>query len=114
MSNASINNNSLLIGEGLPPFHKIRTDQIVMAITELLENLDTQLTNLETNVTPTWEGLVEPLTEIEERLRWSWGIVEHLISVKNSQELRKAYEKSQPYIVHFINKINQSQFLYKA
>jgi oligopeptidase A len=114
MSNASINNNSLLIGEGLPPFHKIRTDQIVLAITELLENLDTQLTNLETNVTPTWEGLVEPLTEIEERLRWSWGIVEHLMSVKNSQELRKAYEKSQPYVVHFINKINQSQFLYKA
>ncbi|MGP0129546.1 MAG: M3 family metallopeptidase [cyanobacterium endosymbiont of Rhopalodia musculus] len=114
MTNTTRRNNPLLIGEGLPPFHEIRTDQIVLAITELIENLDFQLTNLETNVTPTWEGLVEPLTEIEERLRWSWGIVEHLMSVKNSQELRKAYEQSQPYVVQFTNKINQSQFLYKA
>ncbi|YAI81957.1 MAG: M3 family metallopeptidase [cyanobacterium endosymbiont of Rhopalodia sterrenbergii] len=114
MTNATTNNNPLLIGKGLPPFDRIQTDQIVPAITKLLENLDFQLTNLETNLTPTWEGLVEPLTEIEERLGWSWGIVEHLMSVKNSHELREAYEQSQPYVVNFINKINQSRSLYKT
>ena len=107
-------NNSLLVGKGLPPFHKIQPAQVVPAMTELLENLNSQLTNLETNVTPTWEGLVEPLTEIEERLRWSWGIIDHLMSVKNSPELREAYEQSQPHVVQFINKLSQSQSLHQA
>ncbi|MEO0928912.1 MAG: M3 family metallopeptidase, partial [Cyanobacteria bacterium J06643_13] len=51
---------------------------------------------------------------LEERLGWSWGIVGHLMSVKNSPELREAYEKMQPEIVGFYNKLTQSKPLYEA
>ena len=109
-----INENPLLVGKGLPPFDKIEPSHVAPAMTELLKELDTDLTNLEANVTPTWEGLVEPLTTMEEKLGWSWGLVGHLMGVKNSPELREAYEKMQPEVVKFYNKLSQSKPLYKA
>ena len=114
MTNATITENPLLIGKGLPPFDKIEPAHVVPAMTELLKELDTDLTNLEANVTPTWGGLVEPLTAMEEKLGWSWGIVGHLMGVKNSPELREAYEKMQPEVVQFYNKLSQSKPLYEA
>jgi oligopeptidase A len=80
----------------------------------LLDDLTTALEVLEANVTPTWAGLVEPLTHIEERLGWSWGIVGHLMGVKNSPELRAAYEEVQPALVQFATRLGQSQPLYDA
>jgi oligopeptidase A len=114
MTNATITNNPLLIGKGLPPFNKVEADHVVPAITELLKQVETDLTNLEANVTPTWSGLVEPLTAMEEKLGWSWGIVGHLMGVKNSSELREAYETMQPEIVKFYSKLSQSKPLYEA
>ena len=114
MTTTATKPNPLLIGEGLPPFPEIEPHHVVSAIQQLLAELDTQLTELEQTVQPTWEGVVEPLTEIEERLTWSWGIVSHLMGVKNSQDLREAYETVQPEVVRFINKLNQSKPIYEA
>ena len=114
MTNATITENPLLIGKGLPPFDKIEASHVVPAMTELLKELETDLTNLEANLAPTWEGLVEPLTKMEEKLGWSWGIVGHLMGVKNSPELREAYEKMQPEVVKFYNKLSQSKPIYEA
>lgn len=106
--------NPLLIGAGLPPFNAIETAHIVPGITTLLENLAADFKALEASVSPTWEGLVEPLTRIEERLSWSWGIVGHLMGVKNSPELRAAYEEVQPALVQFATQMGQSKPLYEA
>lgn len=106
--------NPLLIGAGLPPFDHIETDHIVPGIATLLEHLRTDLQGLEASVVPTWNGLVEPLTRIEERLGWSWGIIGHLMGVKNSPELRSAYEAVQPGLVQFSIQLGQSQPLYNA
>lgn len=114
MTDATITKNPLLIGKGLPPFKEIKPEQIVPAMTQLLKELNEEVTKLENNVTPTWSGLVEPLTELEERLGWSWGIVRHLMSVQNSPELREANETVQPEIVKFYNKLSQSKPLYEA
>jgi oligopeptidase A len=113
MTDATIT-NPLLIGKGLPPFDKIESSHVIPAITELLKELAADLAYLEANVIPTWQGLVEPLTAIEEKLSWSWGIVGHLMSVKNSPELREAYETMQPEIVKFYNQLSQSKPLYEA
>ncbi len=104
----------LLIGKGLPPFDRIKPEQVVPDINQLKGELEAKLGDLEANVTPTWSGLVEPLTHIEESLSWSWGIVGHLMGVKNSPELRQAYEETQPQVVQFVNKLNQSQSIYQA
>ncbi|MEM8718951.1 MAG: M3 family metallopeptidase [Cyanobacteria bacterium P01_G01_bin.39] len=114
MTEATITKNPLLIGKGLPPFNEIKAEHVVPAMKQILTELDEKITKLEENVTPTWSGLVEPLTKLEERLSWSWGIVGHLMSVQNSPELRSAYEKMQPEIVKFINRLSQSKPLYEA
>ncbi len=114
MKSTTTVDNPLLIGEGLPPFPEIQPHHVVPGMRQLLAELDEKLTHLEATVTPTWEGLVEPLTEIEERLSWSWGIVNHLMGVKNSPELREAYETVQPEVVKFINRLNQSKPIYEA
>ncbi|MGB3402752.1 MAG: M3 family metallopeptidase [Microcoleaceae cyanobacterium] len=106
--------NPLLVGKGLPPFETIKPDHVVPGITQLLSDLETELTQLEANVQPTWTGLVEPLQQLEERFSWSWGIVGHLMGVKNSPELRTAHETVQPKVVQFVNQLNQSKPLYEG
>ena len=111
---AVIPENPLLIGEGLPPFQQIQPEHVVPGITQLLAELEEKLAYLEANVIPTWEGLVKPLEQIEERLSWSWGIVGHLMGVQNSPGLRQAYEAMQPEVVKFWNRMSQSQPIYKG
>jgi oligopeptidase A len=111
---STITENPLLIGQGLPPFEQITPDQVVPGITQLLTELEQDLIQLETDVKPTWKDLVEPLEKLQERLTWSWGIVGHLMGVKNSPELRTAHATVQPNIVQFINKLNQSKAIYQA
>ena len=102
---ATMQKNPLLIGQGLPPFQEIQPEHIEPGIQALLQNLATELETLEKTVEPTWAGLVEPLTQIEERLTWSWSIISHLMGVKNSPELRAAYEDVQPGLVQFANQL---------
>ncbi|MFN7511810.1 M3 family metallopeptidase, partial [Microcystis sp.] len=111
MTNTS---NPLLAGQGLPAFDQIQPGLIVPGMTQLLQELTRELTELEAQITPTWEKLVKPLTRIEERLSWSWGIIGHLMGVKNSPELRQAYETVQPQVVEFISRLSQSKPIYEA
>ncbi|BAZ28649.1 oligopeptidase A [Cylindrospermum sp. NIES-4074] len=111
---ATISQNPLLQGFGLPPFADIKPELVEPAFTQLLGELNKQLTGLEANLQPTWDGLVEPLEKLTERLSWSWGILNHLMAVKNSPELRTAYENIQPQVVQFINTLGQSQPIYNA
>ncbi|MDH6079793.1 M3 family metallopeptidase [Chrysosporum ovalisporum ANA283AFssAo] len=113
-ANLTISQSPLLKGSGLPPFEDIQPEQVVPAFQELLVELDQQLTILEANIQPSWSALVEPLEKLTERLNWSWGIVSHLMGVKNSPELRAAYESVQPQVVQFFNKLGQSQPIYNA
>jgi len=114
IANSTITNNPLLIGKGLPPFDAIKSEQVEPAFAELLIKLEAELAQLEANVQPNWSGLVEPLDRLNDPLRWSWGVVGHLMGVKNSPELRQAYENTQPKVVQFWNKLSQSKPLYEA
>jgi oligopeptidase A len=113
-ANVTISSNPLLRGTGLPPFAEIQSEHVVPAMTQLLAELETELSSLEANVEPAWSGLVEPLEKITERLSWCWGVVNHLMGVKNSPELREAHEAVQPQVVQFGNRLNQSQSIYNA
>ncbi|MEO1131563.1 MAG: M3 family metallopeptidase [Cyanobacteria bacterium J06639_1] len=106
--------NPLLVGRGLPPFDEIQPAHVVPAMTQLLETLQSEFEQLEQSVAATWTDLVEPLQTLSERLSWSWGIVGHLMGVKNSPELREAYETVQPQVVQFATRLGQSQPIYLA
>ncbi|WP_269622820.1 M3 family metallopeptidase [Prochlorococcus marinus] len=113
---------AILIGKGLPEFENISPKDIEKYIPILLKNLNIDLNHLEikfiefinTNKPLSWDEIITPISEIEEKLRWSWGAVCHLNGVCNSTELRKAYSSQQPSIVRFNNRLGQSEAIFKV
>ncbi|MEZ6047736.1 MAG: M3 family metallopeptidase [Planctomycetaceae bacterium] len=110
----TLSDNPLLQQAGLPQFDKIEAEHVVPAVKQLLEDADKAFTELEQNVQPTWAGLVEPLEKIGQRFEQTWGPVGHLLGVKNSSELRTAYESVLGDVVSFSLKMKQSKPLYEA
>ena len=51
---------------------------VVPGIKTLLAELNATLDELEKTVQPTWEGLVEPLERLSDRIECTWGAVSHL------------------------------------
>lgn len=98
----------------IPSFDLIQAQHIEPAIQALIPKLNQQLESLEKTLEPSWEGLVEPLVEIEESLQGCWTPVEHLNSVANSPELRDAYNVSQKAVIDFGLRVNQSQPIFDA
>jgi oligopeptidase A len=73
--------NPLLQSSMFPRFDVIRPEHVVPAMQQLLPELDAALQQLEVQAQPTWEGLVEPLERLTDRLSVTWGIVGHLMGV---------------------------------
>ncbi len=113
---------ALLKGEGIPDYAAITPDQIQEQIPGLLQSLNNQLNQLESNLTQQlasgetmdWQQVMPPLHQLGERLRWSWGVVSHLNAVCNSQELREVHAAQQPDVVRFGNRVGQSQPIHRA
>jgi oligopeptidase A len=106
--------NPLLQSSVFPRFDLIRPDHVVPAMQQLLTELATALQQLEAQAQPTWEGLVEPLERLTDRLSVTWGIVGHLMGVKNSEELRQAHQTVQPDVVQFSMRLGQSLAIYQG
>ena len=106
--------NPLLQPSVFPHFDLIRPEHVVPAMQQLLAELDTALQHLEAHTQPTWEGLVEPLEQLTDRLSVTWGIVGHLMGVKNSEELRQAHQTVQPEVVQFSMRLGQSPAIYQG
>jgi oligopeptidase A len=84
--------NPLLDINLLPPFSRIRPEHVEPAIDQVLtENRATLNALLERGGPYTWDNLIQPLEEMEDRLNRTWSPARHLNAVMNSDELRAAY-----------------------
>src|SRR6185503_12044925 len=63
---------------------------------------------------PTWEGTVGAVTTLTEPLYTAWGIVQHLMGVQNSPELRAAHDAVQKAVVQVSMRVAQSEPVYRA
>ena len=61
-----------------------------------------------------WDKVINPLNEVNEILRWSWGVISHLNSVNNSESIRNIYSKFLPEIINLSNKFGQSKIVYNS
>ena len=108
-------NNPLLADAKLPLFSQIRAEHVEPAIDELLANARSVVENcLQANSEYTWENLVEPIANAEDRLSKAWSPVSHLKSVVNSDELREAYNACLPKLSEYSTEMGQNQGLYNA
>ncbi len=107
--------------EGLPNFNQFTPQRIEKEFPVLLEKLNSNFNEIETefsslikNENLDWVKVMNPLNKINEELRWSWGVISHLNSVKNSEQLRNVYAKFLPNVINLGNKFGQSKIIYKA
>ncbi|MCW9710062.1 oligopeptidase A [Avibacterium sp. 21-586] len=106
--------NPLLSETTLPQFSQIKPEHIQPAISQLIqENRDTVEQVLK-QPHLTWQNFIEPLTESGERLSKAWSPVGHLNAVKNSPELREAYQACLPLLSEYSTWLGQHEGLYQA
>ncbi len=111
---ASIETNPLMKRGGLPAYDSVRPEHVVPAMRAILAEVTADLERLEAAVEPTWESAVEPLERMQDRLGSAWRTVGHLMGVKNSSELRAAYEEVQSDVVTFSLRKQQSRAIFDA
>jgi oligopeptidase A len=106
--------NPLLVESGFPPFDRVTPEHVVPAMRRVLDRANERIDALEQNVVPSWDGLLRPLEQIDISFEYSWGVVSHLMAVRNSEELRKAHAQVLPEMVQFGLRVQQSPALYKG
>lgn len=107
--------NPLLTPFSLPPFSAIRPEDIVPAVQSALADCRAAVERVVAQPGPfTWDNLCQPLAEPDDRLSRIWSPIGHLNSVKNSPELRAAYEQALPLLSEYGTWVGQHEGLYQA
>ncbi len=108
-------NNPLLANSKLPMFSQIKAEHIVPAIDRLLAEARSSVEqHLQATQHYTWENLIEPLENVEDKLNKAWSPVSHMNSVVNSDELRDAYNACLPKLSAYSTEMGQNEALFKA
>ena len=135
--------NPLLDQASLPKFGAIEPKHLQPAVDELLSDMSAKFSELEVSESlmvddvkcpnnnnllhpslppqsgldpssSTYDDILPSLERIREPISYAWGVAGHLNGVKNGDELRKAYEASQPKVVKAFTEFKQSRVLYDA
>ena len=79
----------------LPQFKKFTPESISKQFPLVLEKIAEDFENIEKNLSNylfhndlNWDKVINPLNEVNEILRWSWGVISHLNAVNNSEGIR--------------------------
>lgn len=110
----SMNANPLLANVNFPLFDQISPNHIKPAIETVLKENQTALTSLLPISNPSWDGLIRPLEEMNEKLSHAWSIVKHLKSVSHSDALTKAYSECLPLVSDYFTDLSHNTNLYEA
>ena len=116
--------NPLLNQRGLPKFQSIAAKDVKPAMTKVLEDLQAGFEAAEesmracaakdASVEELYEAAVEDLERISSPVSYAWGVVGHLMGVKNSDELRESHAAMQPEVVQRMQALSQSRPLFDA
>ena len=105
----------------LPEFNKFTSDRINQEFPNVIEKINLDFEKIEKFLSKyleqenlEWDKVINPLNEVNEILRWSWGVISHLNGVKNSESLREIYSKFLPEIINLSNKFGQSKIIYNS
>ncbi|GAL22562.1 oligopeptidase A [Vibrio maritimus] len=107
--------NPLLTFTDLPPFSQIKPEHVKPAVEQAIDACRAKIDAvLEGNTNPTWDNVVAPIEEIDDKLSRLWSPVSHMNSVVNSDELREAYESCLPILSEYGTWVGQHKGLYEA
>jgi oligopeptidase A len=105
--------NPLLDFSGLPRFDELKPEHVTPALEQLLGEGRATLARVVAPAAPaTWDGLVAPLEDANERLTRAWGQVAHLHAVLDSPALREAYNANLPRVTQYWTELAQNSDLF--
>lgn len=105
--------NPLLESHELPPFAAILPEQVQPAVEALIEE-NRQGIAKATSAPATWASVVERLELLDNKLSLAWSPVGHLNSVRDTPELREAYNACLPLLAEFGTEVGQNEALFAA
>ncbi|MBS1248448.1 MAG: Zn-dependent oligopeptidase [Proteobacteria bacterium] len=107
--------NPLLTPTDLPSYAAIQPEHVEPAIDHrLAENRADLERLLAVNAVYSWDNLIRPLEDLEDRLNKAWSPVNHLHSVCDSEALRAAYNACLPKLSAYYSELGQHPGLYRA
>lgn len=106
--------NPLLETTDLPRFAAIRPEHVSPAIDRILADNRKAIEEILAQGPDDWEHLVAPLEELDDRLSQAWSPVEHLASVRNTPELREAYNANLGKLSDYATELGQHKGLFEA
>ncbi|MEX1033967.1 MAG: M3 family metallopeptidase [Cellvibrionaceae bacterium] len=107
--------NPLLETVDLPPFDRIQTAHVLLAIDKIIDDNRRALTEqLTKQLEPSWNNLVAPFEAREDKLASAWSPVSHLNAVANSPELREIYQQALQKLTEYNTEISQNETLFRA
>lgn len=107
--------NPLLENTTLPQFSKIKPEHIEVAIDTLLAEARTIVEQqLQSTTAYSWENLIAPIENVEDKLNKAWSPISHMNSVINTDELRDAYNVCLPKLSEYSTEMGQNRALFEA
>ncbi|MBW8192256.1 oligopeptidase A [Neiella marina] len=107
--------NPLLEQAELPPFSAIKAAHIQPAVESAIDHCKSVIEQVLAQPDLTsWQALVAPLEEADDRLSKLWSPVSHLNSVLNTSEWREAHDACLPALSAYSTFVGQHQGLFKA
>ena len=102
----------------LPNWQNFNPSDVEIGVRALVQQCTESFSALESSLDkdgkPSWQTLMDPLETIENQLGAIIGPVNHLTSVKYSDELQAAYDAVRPEVIELSSQMSQSQAVYGA
>ncbi len=106
--------NPLLNYTGLPAFSKIKPEHIKPAVEAVIQTCRETIEAVSKIENPTWENFYLPQAAAGDQFSRAWSPVGHLNAVKNSPELREAYQACLPLLSEYSTWAGQHKGLYEG
>ena len=104
--------------DDLPAFDRIRPEHAEPAVDAVIAHnrgqLESLLSATGSAAHTTWDGLVEPLADMNERLARAWGPVVHLFAVTSTAEWRAAHNACLPKVTQYQVELSQNEELFRG
>lgn len=98
----------------LPQFNQIELDAFESQLDRLLQENLAKVDELAAQKQATWETLMLPLEDLDDRLEKFWSPLSHLHAVVNSPRLRQVYQACLPKLSAYNTAMGQNEALFHA
>ena len=119
-SSSSFTENPLFHQDGLPRYDAVTAEHVKPALTQMLQTMEAEMGSFRESLAAkdaaslTYADVMEELEIIKAPVEYAWGVVDHLASVMDSDELRASHQEMQGPVVELFTKLAQDKVIFKS